>query len=149
MDSQNPDALLLRARVFYAQGDNAKAAAHCTEALRCDPDFAKARTLLKKARAIESKKEAGNTAFKSNQLQEAFDAYTSALEMDPENSIMNAKLYSNRAAVLQKVKHRKRNKRGTQKDKGIKVDDGKRQHEEILGLGMWCATGKDKLHLDV
>jgi hypothetical protein len=29
------------------------------------------------------------------------------------------------------------------------VDDGKRQHEEILGLGMWCATGKDKLHLDV
>ncbi|KAI8342477.1 hypothetical protein BC941DRAFT_412908 [Chlamydoabsidia padenii] len=104
MDSQNPDALLLRARVFYGQGDNAKTAAHCTEALRCDPDFAKARTLLKKARAIENKKEAGNAAFKSNQLQEAYDAYTSALELDPDNSIMNAKLYSNRAAVLQKLK---------------------------------------------
>ncbi|CAO3593298.1 unnamed protein product [Absidia cylindrospora] len=104
MDSQNPDALLLRARVFYGQGDNAKTAAHCTEALRCDPDFAKARTLLKKARAIEAKKEAGNAAFKSNQLQDAYDAYTAALELDPDNSVMNAKLYSNRAAVLQKLK---------------------------------------------
>ncbi|CAO3592362.1 unnamed protein product [Absidia cylindrospora] len=104
MDSQNPDALLLRARVFYGQGDNAKASAHCVEALRCDPDFTKARTLLKKARAIEAKKEAGNAAFKSNQLQEAYDAYTAALEMDPENAVTNAKLYSNRAAVLQKLK---------------------------------------------
>ncbi|ORZ15107.1 hypothetical protein BCR42DRAFT_48080 [Absidia repens] len=110
MDSQNPDALLLRARVFYGQGDNAKTAAHCTEALRCDPDFAKARTLLKKARAIEAKKEAGNTAFKSNQLQDAYDAYTAALELDPDNSVMNAKLYSNRAAVLQKVTKHKINK---------------------------------------
>lgn len=108
MDSQNPDALLLRARVLYGQGDNAKAVAHCAEALRYDPDFTKARTLLKKARAIEAKKEAGNAAFKSNQLQDAYDAYTAALEMDPENGMMNAKLYSNRAAVLQKVTKRKK-----------------------------------------
>ncbi|KAI9301435.1 hypothetical protein BJ944DRAFT_243274 [Cunninghamella echinulata] len=104
LDSQNPDALFLRARIFYAQGDNSKTASHCLEALRCDPDFAKGRTLLKKARAIDAKKEAGNNAFKSNQLQEAFDAYTSALEIDPENNAMNAILYSNRAAVLQKLK---------------------------------------------
>lgn len=129
MDSQNPDALLLRARVFYGQGDNAKTAAHCTEALRCDPDFAKARTLLKKARSIEAKKEAGNTAFKSNQLQEAYDAYTAALELDPENSVMNAKLYSNRAAVLQKVKTK------TQiKDKGKWVN-GKKHKKIKIRLG--------------
>ncbi|KAL1932404.1 hypothetical protein VTP01DRAFT_9460 [Rhizomucor pusillus] len=104
LDTQNPDVLYLRARVFYGQGDNAKTKAHCMEALRCDPDFAKARTLLKKARAIEEQKETGNAAFKSNNLQEAYDAYSSALEIDPDNDAMNSKLYSNRAAVLQKLK---------------------------------------------
>lgn len=104
MNSQNPDALYLRARVFYSQGENAKTVAHCQEALRCDPDFTKARALLKMARAIESQKEAGNTAFKANQLEEAYDAYTAAMEIDPKNDHMNSRLYSNRAAVLQKVK---------------------------------------------
>jgi DnaJ family protein C protein 7 len=103
MNSQNPDALYLRARVFYSQGENQKTAAHCVEALRCDPDFSKARALLKMARAIESQKEAGNAAFKANQLEEAYDAYTAAMEIDPKNDHMNSRLYSNRAAVLQKV----------------------------------------------
>lgn len=103
MNSQNPDALYLRARVFYSQGENQKTAAHCVEALRCDPDFSKARSLLKMARAIESQKEAGNAAFKANQLEEAYDAYTAAMEIDPKNDHMNSRLYSNRAAVLQKV----------------------------------------------
>ncbi|CAO3663785.1 unnamed protein product [Umbelopsis ramanniana] len=104
MDSQNPDALFLRAKVLYMQGDNAKAVAHCQESLRCDPDYAKARVLLKKAKAMESQKEAGNAAFKAGRLQEAYDLYSSALEIDPENEGTNAKLYSNRAAVLQKQK---------------------------------------------
>ncbi|KAI8389219.1 hypothetical protein BD560DRAFT_343989 [Blakeslea trispora] len=104
LDSQNPDALYLRARVFYSQGDNQKTVAHCQEALRCDPDFVKARSLLKMARAIEKQKEAGNNAFKSSQLDEAYEAYTAALEIDPSNDHMNARLYSNRAAVLQKQK---------------------------------------------
>jgi DnaJ family protein C protein 7 len=103
LNSQNPDALYLRARVFYGQGDNAKVVAHCTEALRCDPDFSKARTLLKMARAIDKKKEEGNVAFKTGRLDEAYEAYTAALEIDPENAHMNSRLYSNRAAVLQKV----------------------------------------------
>lgn len=73
------------------------------EALRCDPDFSKARTLLKMARAIDNQKEIGNTAFKTNKLEEAYDAYTAAMEIDPTNDHMNSRLYSNRAAVLQKV----------------------------------------------
>ncbi|KAI8083259.1 uncharacterized protein B0P05DRAFT_536717 [Gilbertella persicaria] len=104
LDSQNPDALYLRARVFYGQGDNQKTVAHCQEALRCDPDFAKARALLKTARSIEKQKEVGNNAFKSGQLDEAYEAYTAALEIDSSNNHMNARLYSNRAAVLQKQK---------------------------------------------
>lgn len=103
LDSQNPDALYLRARVFYSQGDNQKTAAHCVEALRRDPDFTKARSLLKMSRAIEAQKDAGNAAFKSGQLDEAYNAYTAALEIDSKNDHMNARLYSNRAAVLQKV----------------------------------------------
>jgi tetratricopeptide (TPR) repeat protein len=103
MNSQNPDALYLRARVFYSQGENQKTVAHCQEALRCDPDFSKARDLLKQARSIEKQKESGNNAFKSNQLEEAFDAYTAAMDIDPTNDHMNSRLYSNRAAVLQKV----------------------------------------------
>lgn len=109
LDSQNPDALFLRAKVLYMQGDNAKAVAHCQESLRCDPDYAKARILLKKARALDSQKDAGNAAFKASRLQEAYDLYTSALEIDPENEGTNAKLYSNRAAVLQKVRDQGRN----------------------------------------
>ncbi|CEP07357.1 hypothetical protein [Parasitella parasitica] len=103
-NSQNPDALYLRARVFYSQGENQKTVAHCQEALRCDPDFTKARTLLKMARAIEKQKEEGNNAFKANQLENAYDAYTAALDIDPNNNFMNSRLYSNRAAVLQKQK---------------------------------------------
>ncbi|KAG2236342.1 hypothetical protein INT48_001406 [Thamnidium elegans] len=104
MNSQNPDALYLRARVFYSQGENQKTAAHCVEALRCDPDFSKARALLKMARAIDNQKEAGNVAFKANQLDEAYEAYTAAMEIDPKNDHINSRLYSNRAAVLQKQK---------------------------------------------
>ncbi|KAI7850995.1 hypothetical protein BDC45DRAFT_546399 [Circinella umbellata] len=104
LDTQNPDVLYLRARVFYGQGDNAKAIALCLEALRCDPDFSKARVLVKKARALDTQKDKGNAAFKSNNLQEAYDAYSSALEIDDQNDVLNAKLYSNRAAVLQKLK---------------------------------------------
>ncbi|KAG0176067.1 hypothetical protein DFQ28_000199 [Apophysomyces sp. BC1034] len=104
INTQNPDALYLRARVFYAQADNAKTVNHCMEALRCDPDFVKARTLLRKARSLEAEKEKGNTAFKTNNLQEAYDAYTNALAIDDQNDTMNSKLYSNRAAVLQKLK---------------------------------------------
>ncbi|GAA5805270.1 hypothetical protein EDC94DRAFT_603024 [Helicostylum pulchrum] len=104
MNSQNPDALYLRARVFYSQGENQKTAAHCVEALRCDPDFSKARALLKMARAIDNQKEAGNAAFKANKLDEAYEAYTAAMEIDPKNDHINSRLYSNRAAVLQKQK---------------------------------------------
>lgn len=63
------------------------------------------------ARAIESQKEAGNAAFKANQLEEAYDAYTAAMEIDPKNDHMNSRLYSNRAAVLQKVCFCQLNKR--------------------------------------
>ncbi|KAG0299707.1 hypothetical protein BGZ98_009824 [Dissophora globulifera] len=102
-DSQNSDAIYLRAQVLYSQGENVKAVTHCQEALRCDPDCAKARVLMKKAKNLEATKTAGNDAFKAGKLQEAYDLYTSALAIDPENESTNSKLYSNRATVLAKL----------------------------------------------
>ncbi|KAI1316110.1 hypothetical protein EDD11_010424 [Mortierella claussenii] len=102
-DSQNSDAIYLRAQVLYSQGENAKAVTHCAEALRCDPDCSKARVLMKKAKNLEAQKTAGNDAFKTGKLQEAYDLYTAALAIDPENESTNSKLYSNRATVLAKL----------------------------------------------
>ncbi|CAG8569287.1 12436_t:CDS:2 [Funneliformis mosseae] len=102
-DSKNPDAHVLRARILYIEGDNIKASAHCQEALRCDPDNSKARILLKKSRALESQKKAGNDAFKIKDYKSAYDIYSAALEIDPSNAGMMSKLYSNRSAVLIKL----------------------------------------------
>ncbi|OZJ05559.1 hypothetical protein BZG36_01718 [Bifiguratus adelaidae] len=99
----DPDAIYARARVLYMQGENQKAVAHCQEALRCDPDYTKARTLLKQARSLEAKKNEGNEAFKAGRYTEAHALYTEALAIDPDNFGTNAKLYSNRATVLAKL----------------------------------------------
>lgn len=48
-------------------------------------------------------KEQGNTAFRSGRLQEAYDLYTQALNIDPNNVYTNSKLYANRATVCSKV----------------------------------------------
>ncbi|KAF9114768.1 hypothetical protein BGX27_009889 [Mortierella sp. AM989] len=102
-DSQNSDAIYLRAQVLYSQGENVKAVTHCQEALRCDPDCSKARVLMKKAKNLEAQKTAGNDAFKAGKLQEAYDLYTVSLAIDPENESTNSKLFSNRATVLAKL----------------------------------------------
>lgn len=102
-DAQNSDAHVLRARILYLEGDNNKAACHCQEALRCDPDNSKARVLLKKSKALESQKTAGNEAFSRKDYKEAYDIYSAALKIDPSNTTMMSKLYSNRSAVLIKL----------------------------------------------
>lgn len=102
-NAQDPDALVLRGRILYAQGENSQAAAHFAEALRCDPDYQKARAYLKKARELEKKKEAGNEAFKKGDYQAAAQLYTEALAVDPENKRTNAKIYQNRAMAQSKV----------------------------------------------
>lgn len=103
-NGQDPDALVLRGRVLYAQGENAKAQAHFMEAARCDPDMKAARVYLKRARELEKKKEAGNEAFKRGDYKIARDLYTDALAVDPDNKGTNAKLYQNRAITQTKVR---------------------------------------------
>lgn len=103
-NGQDPDALVLRGRILYAQGENAKAQAHFMEAARCDPDMKIARVYLKRARELEKKKEAGNEAFKKGDFKIARELYTEALAVDPDNKGTNAKLYQNRAITHTKLK---------------------------------------------
>ncbi|KAI5479814.1 DnaJ family protein [Pseudohyphozyma bogoriensis] len=101
---QQPEALYYRGLSLYYNGNHAQAIAHCQEALRNDPDFTLARTLLRKVKLLDSLKDAGNDAFKNNRLQEAIDKYTEGLEVDPENDSYRSTLLSNRATAYQKLK---------------------------------------------
>ncbi|RPA82117.1 TPR-like protein [Ascobolus immersus RN42] len=102
-NQQDPEALVLRGKVLYAQGENDKAKQMFQEALRCDPDMKQARDYLKRTKLLEQKKEEGNTAFKKADYKAAKELYTEALAVDPTNKGTNSKLYSNRAIALLKV----------------------------------------------
>ena len=58
---------------------------------------------FQKAKLLANKKAEGNDAFKHNHTQKAFDLYSEALEIDPNNRKTNAKLFCNRALVGSKV----------------------------------------------
>ncbi|GAA5918729.1 hypothetical protein JCM5296_000538, partial [Sporobolomyces johnsonii] len=99
LDPKQPEPLYYRGMCLYLSGQHDQAIKHCQEALRNDPDFTKARTLLKRIRALDALKEAGNAAFKEQRTDEAIAKYTEAIEFDPDNENMRAILLSNRAAA--------------------------------------------------
>ncbi|KAI2639761.1 hypothetical protein GGS26DRAFT_283325 [Hypomontagnella submonticulosa] len=103
-NSQDPEALVLRGRALYAQGENDKAVQHFRKALSCDPDFRDAVKWLRTVQKLERMKEEGNTDYKSGRWQAAFDKYSAALEVDPANRGTNSKLYQNRALCRIKLK---------------------------------------------
>lgn len=53
---------------------------------------------------MKQKKEEGNEAFKANKNTEAYNLYSEALSIDPNNTSTNAKLFFNRATVSSKVR---------------------------------------------
>ena len=53
---------------------------------------------------VQTKKEAGNAAFKAGKYQEAYDLYTESLQIDVTNKALNAILHCNRATSAAKVK---------------------------------------------
>lgn len=60
------------------------------------------------SKALKAKKEEGNKSFKEGNFEAAYELYSEALTIDPNNIKTNAKLYCNRATVGSKVsgKHR-------------------------------------------
>ncbi|CAO2653253.1 Nn.00g026640.m01.CDS01 [Neocucurbitaria sp. VM-36] len=96
-NNQDPDALVLRGRALYAQGENDKAIQHFRQALSCDPDFKEAVKYLRMVQKLERMKQEGNAAFKAGRYQEAIATYSQALEVDPANKNTNSKILQNRA----------------------------------------------------
>ncbi|PVH94658.1 TPR-like protein [Periconia macrospinosa] len=103
-NNQDPEALVLRGRALYMQGENEKAIQHFRQALSCDPDFKDAVKYLRMVQKLERTKEEGNTAFKAGRFQEAIDTYTKALEVDPSNKNTNSKILQNRALCYTRLK---------------------------------------------
>uniref|UniRef100_A0A8C0VK62 DnaJ homolog subfamily C member 7 n=1 Tax=Cyanistes caeruleus TaxID=156563 RepID=A0A8C0VK62_CYACU len=56
------------------------------------------------AKALKAKKEDGNKAFKKGNYKLAYELYTEALGIDPNNIKTNAKLYCNRGTVNSKLR---------------------------------------------
>ena len=102
-NNQDPEALVLRGRALYAQGDNDKALQHFRQALNCDPDFKDAVKYLRMVQKLDKMKEEGNAAFKAARFRQAVDIYGQALEVDPTNKGTNSKILQNRAMSLIKV----------------------------------------------
>ncbi|KAF2824832.1 TPR-like protein [Ophiobolus disseminans] len=103
-NNQDPDALVLRGRILYAQGENDKAMQHFRQALSCDPDFKAAVKYLRMVQKLERMKSDGNASFKAGRYQEAVDTYTQALEVDPSNKNTNSKIWQNRALCNSRLK---------------------------------------------
>lgn len=104
-NKSDPEALVLRGRALYAQGDNDKAIQHFRQALNCDPDFKAAVKYLRMVQKLERMKSDGNAEYKSGKWQAAMDKYTEALAVDPLNRGTNAKLHQNRALCNIKLKN--------------------------------------------
>ncbi|THW62237.1 TPR-like protein [Aureobasidium pullulans] len=103
-NSADPEALVLRGRALYAQGENDKALQHFRQAISCDPDFKDAVKYLRMVQKLDRTKEEGNGYFKTGKYQQAVDTYTSALEIDPQNRGTNSKILQNRALCYTKLK---------------------------------------------
>ncbi|KAK3944287.1 TPR-like protein [Diplogelasinospora grovesii] len=96
-NNQDPEALVLRGRALYAQGDNEKAMQHFRKALSCDPDFKDAVKWLRVVQKLDRTKKEADADLAAKRYQSAIDKYTIALDIDPANKSTNAKMLHNRA----------------------------------------------------
>jgi len=103
-NSADPEALVLRGRALYAQGENEKAIQHFRQALSCDPDYREAVKYLRMVQKLDKMKEEGNGHFKYGRYPQAVETYTSALEVDPLNKGTNSKILNNRAMCYSRLK---------------------------------------------
>lgn len=102
-DNLNADAIYVRGMCLYYQDNIDKAFQHFQQVLRLAPDHQKAKTIYKKAKQLIAKKEEGNKQFRAGKYQDAYNIYTEALSIDPNNKFTNSKLYNNRATVCSKL----------------------------------------------
>ncbi|XP_034946040.1 dnaJ homolog subfamily C member 7 [Chelonus insularis] len=103
LDRSNVDATYVRGVCLYYQDNIDKAFTHFQEVLRLAPDHKKSLEMYKKTKSLKQKKEDGNNAFNSGKYVEAYNLYTEALSVDPQNKMTNTKLHYNRALSASKL----------------------------------------------
>lgn len=103
-NNKDPEAIILRGRALYSQGDNTQAERHFRRAIEMDPDLKDAIKWLRIVQRLDRMKEEGNKEYKAGQWQAAIDKYTEALKIDPTNRGINSKLLQNRALCEVKLK---------------------------------------------
>lgn len=103
-NSQDPEALVLRGRALYAQGENEKALQHFRQAISCDPDYRDAVKYLRLVQKLDRMKAEGNAEYKAKRYQAAIEKYTETLEIDPTNKGINSKVIHNRALCKVQLK---------------------------------------------
>ncbi|CAD6237338.1 GSCOCG00002259001-RA-CDS [Cotesia congregata] len=121
LDRSNVDATYVRGVCLYYQDNVDRAFAHFQEVLRLAPDYVKALEMYKKAKLLKQKKEDGNVAFKAGRYQEAYNLYSEALTIDPQNKMNNTKLHYNRALTASKLG--RLNEAITECTEALKLDD--------------------------
>lgn len=104
------EAMTLAGRAFYLKDEKGSGktdyqrAEECfKKALSFDPDMSDARDYLRLMRKLERAKNEANDLYKKGKWQEAVDAYTDSLSIDPSNKITNAKILGNRALARAKI----------------------------------------------
>ena len=103
-NSQDPDALFIRARAFYNMGETDQALRLLRLCLGLDPDSKPAIRLLRTVQKLVRTKDEGNAAFKGKDYPKAIELYTAALELDPDNKDINSKILQNRAQAYITIK---------------------------------------------
>ncbi|KAJ5959784.1 Heat shock protein DnaJ N-terminal [Penicillium vulpinum] len=103
-NNQDAEAMMIRARAFYALGETEQAQKLLKICLGLDPDMKPAIKLLRIVQKLSRTKEEGNSAYKAKDYRRAIDLWAQALEVDPSNKDMNAKILGNRSQAYINLK---------------------------------------------
>jgi DnaJ homolog subfamily C member 7 len=98
-----PDLVYYKGKCSYYLGNVKPAEKLLKQTLQLDPDYSKAKHLLKRINESEKLKEEANQYFASDKNTEAIEAYTNCLNIDPYNKYYNSIILSNRAACYMKT----------------------------------------------
>jgi DnaJ family protein C protein 7 len=103
IDKHNAEAFHIRGRCLYYQGNIKEAHKQFKYALQHEPDYREAWNYYKRANTLSQKMKKGKKAYNEGRFSEAYDTYTEALKIDPENNPVKIKLFIKRAVACQSL----------------------------------------------